>query len=221
MKTITRSLYFLLAFSGSLHAKTININTDNVSESYSKTVKVSGTFYLGLQYQAEKVDKLNILFPKNSKGNLCVEIASIDGRYKATIKHHLQEPASNLLELDFPSRSRYKQELREYKPYQLAVKASLSANCDNVAGKNLLASWSANVANKNVLLLIRSDARKDYVQYSIENKMVKCKKYRNEAKVTYDKYCILDANELVNLNELVVKRKNLRNIDDETIPLAY
>jgi hypothetical protein len=191
-----------------------------IDESYIEKVKVSGSFYLGMQYiHDSEIGKLNILFPKNAIGKLCIDIASIDGRYKARIEHHLVRPVSGLNQLDFPSQ--YQTEINNYKPIELAVRATIGKDCSEVNSKSLIASWSSQFEGDNVVLLIRSDARKDVVYIPGEPKGFKCKKFKNEYKVTYDKYCEMKGVDLTKINFIQVKRKNLQKIPDEIIKLAY
>lgn len=196
------------------------IKVQNINESYSETVKVSGSFFLGIQFfQKSKLDKLNILFPDNSKGMLCINLASIDGRYKASIRHELDTPVSGLNQLDFPSK--YQSVLNNYKPNELAVRASIGKSCSNDNARILIASWSNVIDNSYVVLLIRSDARKDVVYVPSISKGFKCKKFKNEYKVTYDKYCELKGVDITEVESIKVKRKNLQNIPDELIELGY
>jgi hypothetical protein len=210
-------VFFTSAF---VNAETISIKDKDINESYSETVKVSGSFFLGIQYsQNSALEKLNILFPDDSKGLLCIDISSIDGRYKAGIKHTLTQAVSGLQQLDFPSQ--YQTEINNYKPNELAVNATIGKGCSENNSKSLIASWSSQLEDENVVLLIRSDARKDVVYILGEPKGFKCKRFKNEYKVTYDKYCEMEGVDLTKINSLKIKRKNLQKMPDEIINLAY
>lgn len=196
------------------------ISIKNINESYSETVKVSGSFYLGMQFKGkDELGKLNILFPDHSTGTLCIDIASIDGRYKASIVHKLSSTVSGLNQLDFPSK--YQRELNKYKPDELAVRSSVGKSCSEGNDNSLIASWSNNIENHNVVLLIRSDARKDVVYIPGVAKGFKCKKFKNEYKVTYDKYCEMKGIDITKVDFIQIKRKNLQKMPDEIIKLAY
>lgn len=196
------------------------IHISNLKESFTERVKVSGAFFMGLQFNSnEDIEKLYILFPSSSTGMLCVEISSIDGRYKAYIEQKLVEPVSGLTELAF--QSRYRDKLNEYKPSELAVKAVITDSCDNGESSLLLASWRISNEKNNPVILIRSDARKDIVYVPGVNKSFKCKRFVDEYKVAYDKYCELIGVDLTRIERLVIQRKNLRKIPDEFIKLAY
>lgn len=213
-------LFLMFVFFLSSTTLAASIKVENIDESYSKTVKVSGSFFLGMQInQKSALEKLNILFPDNSKGLLCIDIASIDGRYKASIKHTLTQAVSGLNQLDFPSQ--YQTELNNYRPNELAVRAFLGKGCNEGNSRTLISSWTNDIAGKDVVLLIRSDARKDVVYIPNIQKGFKCKKFKSEYKVTYDKYCELKGIDLVKVNLLKIKRKNLQKIPDEIIKLAY
>ena len=210
---------FICVFSLNIQADPIWIK--NIEESFSDTVKVSGSFLLGLQYKSDtKIDKLNVLFPENTKGILCVKISSIDGRYKALIEHKLLLPVSGLTQLNFPSN--YQEELKDYNSDELAVLASLGASCDEVDVELLVTSWNTHIDGKNVVLLIRSDARKDVVYVPESTEKFKCKKFINKYKVTYDKYCELKGIDISKVSELTIKRKNLQEIPEgPPVRLAY
>jgi len=196
------------------------ISIKNINETYNEKVKVSGSFYLGMQFgQKTELEKLNVLFPDNTGGALCIDIASIDGRYKASIEHKLAQPVSGLNQLDFPSK--YQSELNSYKPNELAVKTTIGKDCEGSNNKSLISSWTNEIAGKDVVLLIRSDARKDVVYIHNIQKGFKCKKFKSEYKVIYDKYCELKGIDLAKVNSLKIKRKNLQKMPDEIIKLAY
>ncbi|GHF94867.1 hypothetical protein [Thalassotalea marina] len=210
----------LTLLSLSSYGNTISILSKNINESYSKTVKVSGSFFLGFQFsQKSNIDKLNVLFPSKSTGTLCIDISSIDGRYKASLEHELTQAVSKLNQLEFPTQ--YQTELTSYKPNELAVKATLGKSCSDRNRKSLLASWSGNIEGEHPVLLIRSDARKDVVFVPNISKSFKCKKFKNEYKVTYDKYCELKGIDITEVGSIKIKRKNLQSIPDEIIELVY
>ena len=90
-----RNLIILLwLINGSAMADII-VSAKSVDESYSKSVEVSGEYLVGMQLQTnDDLKSLHVIFPKDSKGSLCVELSSIDGKYKAKIKHQIINPIS-------------------------------------------------------------------------------------------------------------------------------
>lgn len=213
------SISFLLFFAltKNTFANTISVQ---INESYTETVKVSGTFLLGIQISSQdELEKLNILFPTDSKGKLCVDISSIDGHYKAYIEHELSSNISGVVELNFPSK--YQEKLTKYKSNELAINSRLASSCNDSAFTSLLSSWSNDFTKKNIIILIRSDARKDVAYLNNSNNSVKCQKFKNEYTVTYDKYCELNDIDIKSIQNIIIKRKNLREIPDEIIELAY
>lgn len=213
-----RALCCFILISSTLIAETIS--KKDITESFSETVKVSGTYFLGMQYNSnQKIKKLHISFPKDSAGTLCINIASIDGRYKASINHKLSSKVSDLISMNFPSD--YENELEDYESNELAVLAWLDESCNKPNDKILVASWDSTIEDQNVLLLIRSDARKDVVHLSNTSKTFKCKKFRSKYKVTYDKYCELKQVDVLGLNQIQIIRKNLQKIPPVLIKLAH
>jgi len=220
MRISTLLILYFVVFNPIVNSATLSISKSSVTESFSNTVKVSGRFYLGMVYDTdEQVDKLNVLFPKETTGMLCVSISSIDGKYKANISHKIEKPVTGLVQLDFESD--YKEELKTYRSNQLAVLSTISKSCDDVKQRNMISSWSSDINNKNILLLIRSDARKDTVLFPGSDMKVKCKKFRDEHKVTYDKYCELSGVDITKVNTLTIERKNFRKMPTEAILMAY
>jgi len=219
IKNLYLIFLILTASTSAISAATIAINKKDMTESYSETLKVSGSFHLGMQSASDdKIQNLNILFPKDAKGWLCVDIASIDGKYKASIEHELTVPVSELNQLDY--RSTYEKQLEGYTSNDLAVLASLKVSCKDQKNKRLIASWGPKSPKDNVILLIRSDARKDVVIFP-DGKKIKCKKIREKYKVTFDKYCDLSGIDITKFEYLDVQRKNLQPISDERIELGY
>ncbi|MEP1385642.1 MAG: hypothetical protein ABJK64_17820 [Paraglaciecola sp.] len=201
-------------------ADTLSISKPNVTESFSTTVKVSGNFYLGMVYNTnEKVEQLSVLLPDDSTGMLCISISSIDGKYKANLSHQLVKPVSGLTQLSF--KSEYEDELKTYRSNQLAVLSTISKSCDDTNRRNIISSWNPDIANKNVLLLIRSDARMDVVHFPNSETKIKCKKFRDEIKVTYDKYCELAGVDITKIGQLSIHRKNFRDMPVQSIQMAY
>lgn len=200
----------------------ININNENVSETYTSTVKVSGNFHLGIQYEGNpNLDELYVNIPEDSNGLLCVKLASIDGQYKAELRHDLTDYDNGFAKVNFSSK--YKNELTDLKENELAVLALIGEDCQSSKSKILIASWSKNIEGLSPVLLIRSDARKDEVHApSIgESKFnVKCEMFENTNKVTFDKYCYLEGLDFSKYSTLEVERKHFRKMKNEKIILS-
>ena len=216
-----RKLFIFLCLIHNSAIADIIVSSDALNESYSKNVEVSGEYLVGVQLQAnDDIKSLHVIFPKNSKGNLCVELSSIDGKYKAKIKHQIAKPISGPTKVNFESD--YQNILKKYSAQEIAISASLRDSCDdNVISKRLISSWGANVTDE-LVLLIRSSARKDvaYIpnkqEYTIKSK---CKKFRKSYNVSYDKYCVMKGVDLGNIEEIEIVRKNLQPIESEKIKI--
>ncbi len=212
------ALFLLLFASGFASAEIV---VSQVNEDYSDSVKVSGEFLVGLQLSSEASPRsLHVLFPRDATGGLCIQLSSIDGKYKALIEHKIKTPVNGLERIVFESK--YENRLRTYGKHEIAVSASLATSCDpGMHSKKLIASWSDKLSNE-LLLLIRSSARKDVAQVSGHagfSGEAKCKKFRKSYNVSYDKYCLMNVDDLSQIDAIEVVRKNLQPIEAETFEL--
>ncbi|WP_394172301.1 hypothetical protein [Thalassotalea litorea] len=212
-------LLFLVALK--LMAAEISIDENSFEESFSHTVQVSGNFYVGLQMASDdNIEQLVVLFPEGSTGMLCIAISSIDGRYKAKIEQEISSPISGWTQVLFDSA--HQGELNKYIANELAVLARVGGSCTKSGARSILSSWYQRVSNdQEMVLLLRSDARKDTVVIDGHDGSFKCKKFKNSYKVTYDKYCPLKGIDITQVPILEVQRKNLQDVPDEKIELAY
>lgn len=197
----------------------IIVLSDSVDESYSKNVEVSGEYLVGMQLETNNdIKSLHVIFPKNSTGNLCVELSTIDGKYKAKIKHQIISPISGSIKVNF--KSAYQDVMKDYSAQEIAISASLRNSCDsNIISKRLISSWGDNLTDE-LILLIRSSARKDVAYIPNKDKYIikaKCKKFRKSYNVSYDKYCVLKGIDLERMKEIEIVRKNLQPIESEKI----
>ena len=196
-----------------------DIVATSLNETYSDTVKVSGEFLVGVQLEATSEQKrLHVNFPESTTGNLCIVLSSIDGKYKANLSYTLTTPQSGLKDIGFVSE--HPKVLMNYSTQEIAVSASLKESCvESFPSKSLVASWNKETKN-NLILLIRSDARKDtaYIP-NFKNKIAhtKCKKIRSSYNVSYDKYCKFENIDINSINEIEIIRKNLQSIEPEKI----
>ncbi len=216
-----RKLFIFLWLINNAAMADIIVSSNSVDESYSKNVEVSGEYLVGIQLVTnDDLKSLHVIFPKDSKGNLCIELSTIDGKYKAKIKHQITNPISGVTKVNF--KSHYQDILKNYSGLEIAISASLRDSCDsNIISKRLISSWGANV-NDELVLLIRSSARKDVAYIPNKQKYViksKCKKFRKSYNVSYDKYCVLKGVDLGSLKEIEVVRKNLQPIESEQIKI--
>jgi hypothetical protein len=63
----------------------------SMDENFSNNVEVSGEFLKGIQMQSATEKKsLHVHFPKDFKGDVYIELSSIDGKYKADIKAEIK-----------------------------------------------------------------------------------------------------------------------------------
>jgi hypothetical protein len=205
-------LLFILLFSNSAFA---DIVASTVDESYSGNVEVSATYLVGVQVATSTLNKsLHVFLPENTVGSICIDLSSIDGNYKAHLEYKINSPESGLTKIDF--NSKYPDIMKNYAADEIAISARLNNSCEDLSEAHLIVgSWSENESGK-LVILIRSDARKDvaYIpnQENYSNK-AKCRKFRKPNNVTYDKYCTFENITLDKLQEIEIVSKNLQKID--------
>ncbi len=196
----------------------ISINKSESIESYSEIVGVAGEFLKGIQMESASEEKLlHVHFPENSEGDLCIELSSIDGKYKADIKAEISSSESGMQRIPFDFK--YQDRLRNYSNNEIAILARIEGKSEDQCSGNahsttwLVSSWSSDVS-KNLILLIRSDARKDVAYFpDKDNPRKKCKKIRKPYNVSYDKYCVLENVDFDNFEktEIVIDSKHLQD----------
>lgn len=199
------------------------INVADVVESYTETVKVSGKYHLGFQYDSPPdLKSLHVYIPENSKGDLCLFLSSIDGKYKAELSYKLTGNEVGLTKVNF--KSLHEEKVKYSDSRQLAVVASIEKSCSEFNGSNLIiASWTDDIKGASPILLIRSEARIDEVNIptvSDSQYKFKCKKIAFEKTVTFDKYCQLDSDLLKTFGTLEVRRKHFRAMDNEVLSVS-
>ncbi len=210
---------YLYLIHNTANADIHSIQVNTIKESYSENVKVAGEYLVGVQLDANDDSKdLHVFLPNNTKGNLCVALSSIDGKYKAKLEHSIETPMSGLTKVNF--NSKHKEKFNAYSNHELAISAKLMPSCDDFkSGKMLISSWG-HVMTKKLVLLIRSSARKDIAYIPSKNNYTikaKCKKFRKTNSVSYDKYCELNGVNINSAFEIEIIRKNLQSIAPEKI----
>lgn len=193
----------------------IEIQESSIQESFTKTVEVSGTFLHGIQLHSDSKDNdLHVYFPTPTTGKLCIDISAIDGRYNARLEHDLNEEASGMTRIVFPSA--YSKEISGYNNESLAVHSAIKERCDRNAIKNrLVSSWSKTYDNK-LILLIRSSATTDVASVEGENGY-RCRKIKNAKNVAFDKQCEIPNFNINASGKIIVARKNLQPIRPKKI----
>lgn len=217
IRIIAISMCFL---SSSVFAEIV-VSNNSVNESYSQNVKVVGEFLVGVQLKNKDNKRLlHVLFPKDTSGFLCIALSSIDGKYKATLSHQIETPVSGTTKINF--KSNYPGILSDYSNQEIAISSSIRPSCDSHAiSKRLVSSWSDDTSDE-LILLIRSNARKDVAYIPAKNNYVvksKCKKIRKSYNVSYDKYCSIKGLDLSKISQIEVVRKNLQPIESEIIKI--
>lgn len=188
------------------------LRADFFEESLDNTVKVSGRFYLGAQIPAAYDGDVSVYLPSRLDGVLHLELASVDGRYKAKAVRDITGSEKGWLDIEYPSS--YENALEEYAFHDLAINAYVVMR---ESGRiSLVSSWAEDVGDQKPVLMIRSSARKDTVFMKGE-KISKCRKLASAYVVTYDKYCELSVSSYKELSALTVVRKNLQKMPDEIL----
>lgn len=195
-----------------------------VVEKYSETVKASGALIQGLQVSSEYENSYLFLdFPEDSSGQLCIDLSSFDGKYKANIKHDIVEPISGITKVSFESK--YHRELQTFGADELAIKASFSEKCGTQKGKYLVAGWQQleDLKNSSVKLLLRSEARIDQVHLPNEQnpqETLRCEKIEGINMVSFDTECEFSLAQINKTKGFDITRKRLRPFPTVRVVLA-
>lgn len=195
-----------------------------VVEKYSETVKASGALIQGLQLSSEyKSSYLFLDFPKDSVGQLCIDLSSFDGKYKANIRHNIVEPISGITKVSFESK--YHKQLQSFGVDELAIKASFSEKCGTQKGKYLVAGWQKleDLKNSPVKLLLRSEARIDQVHLPNEQnpqETLRCEKIEGTNTVSFDTECAFSLAQIKKIKGFDIARKRLRSFPTVRVVLA-
>jgi len=197
-----------------------DITPYTIKENYSENIQVTGDFLVGIQTGTDQERKsIHVFLPDKPKGILCITLSSIDGKYKARIEKTINESLPNPVPI--PYESKYKEIIDKYPNNEIAVLSTLGTSCDNDANaKQLISAWDA--TSRNLLLLIRSSARKDIAYITSQNLSAvksKCRKFRKSYNVTYDKYCLFENINIGDIKEIEIVRNNLQPITNEIIKI--
>ncbi|MCK7460206.1 hypothetical protein [Idiomarina aminovorans] len=189
------------------------------TESYSDTVKVSGQFLKGLQYADAQFETTpHIYFPRAYSGTICVFVSSADGRYKSQYQYSFAEPVEGLIAISFPTQ--YKEELSAFTSNELGLLATVQDDCKQTNGRYLVSAWGKPKSLNSISIFIRSNARRDIAvprATQASPNPVKCQDLNSSYRVSYDKECIITNVSADALQQVVIKRRNLRAIPDELI----
>lgn len=216
------TLFFLIIYGiANANADVVTIQASVLKESYSDNIKVSGEYVVGIQMASKSRSKsLHVLLQNVSKGTLCVFLSSIDGKYKAKIQYPVLTSMDGVTRISF--KSKYRDIMNKYSNEEIAISASLRESCENTDfSRRLVSSWGVIGENTNdLLLLIRSDARKD-VAYIPDKKnkitSAKCNKIRENKNISYDKSCLLKGVDVNSIIKIELTSKNLQPVESTFI----
>lgn len=208
-------LVIILLFTHAQALAEIRIQKNSIKETFTKNVEVSGSFLHGLQLHPNSNDReLYVYIPPKSGGKLCIDITAIDGRYRASMEHTLDETISGFTHIIFPTN--FEEEMKLYEPKSLAVLASLKSNClKRLTKRHLISSWSS-IPNSTLNIYIRSSATHDLID-SENHGDIRCTKILGNKTISYDKMCQLDSFNYRSSGQIVIKRKNLQPIRSKKI----
>lgn len=169
----------------------LNIKKDNVHENYSETVKVSGKYHMGIQFSGHHdFENLYVDIPEQSHGILCINLASINGSYKAQLSHAITPEIYGRTKINFTSE--FKDRISSLQKNEMSVLATLGENCESKSTKFIIASWAKDTSHHPLVFIIRSGARIDVAHIPSIKKSkysVKCEKFKDTNSIAFDKFC--------------------------------
>jgi hypothetical protein len=126
-------------------------------ERWQTEVPVSGGVRVGVMSAGDRrldLRSLTVFLPAFTEPTLCIELSTQDGRYSARLEYPLRPRESGPVFLDLPTQ--YARELAGYEPRQLAILASLNANCMQAPQAYVAARWGDAPMSDAIIVLLNS-----------------------------------------------------------------
>lgn len=219
---------FFLIFPSLLYADASLIQISNLDETLVESVNVSGHSESGVMYHNQggnaRLDQLFIGIKNLDKTKLCVDIFSIDGKYKGRFQYVLKNTDVGLT--GFNISSQHLDYLNTYKAEQLVVLAQQKNNCDNEEKNYVPASWGRPMSPELAVYLNVGGDDIDtkvslYKKEKGKNK-VRCAPLKYSNRVAYDTKCVFELSHDYNYRKTLIKTSkygsSLRKIE---IPIEY
>ena len=206
-------LFFISSF---CYADSITVSSNELSESYTEEVKVSGEVRAGLMISAASTkvrpDSLYIDLGDGSYENICVIMRSIDGKYESRFSKQLSKDLSGLTQ--FILESEYQNIFSNYSPDTIAILVNTSSKCKGKLVGALPAVWGKPADNSLKVFLnsgLYQTKLKLYKPDGTKEK-IPCTQIENDKKVAYDTQCQIISPEIYDLTKTKILRKNFGNV---------
>ena len=189
---------------------------------------VAGSLRVGVMIDGEEtLDRPEALYIKKPALDLpyiCVQIKSVDGRYRAHLTYPTDQTNRGIIKLDFPSK--HKKELSKYRSDELSILAELKEDCFGPAQQYLVAGWDPNFQDKPIVLYVNS--RRPVKLIAVRDRQIieqfPCVRFesRNKATVSYNKKCRFRIDQFDSQTSLILRQSGSGPVSspkDYTVPI--
>lgn len=186
------------------------VHIAKLDEQFVEQVKVSGRTESGIMYKSvdEKADlgALYVDVTPKAHGSICVDIVSVDGKYKGYFEYRLKGGEKQAVRFDITSKHR--ERLSSYDPNQLVVLSQIQDRCEDRKEKPnyVLSSWGVPLYDSINIYASKSGSDVK-AMLKVKNKQgkvkrFKCHKVKNGRTVVFDSICTIKGIEQYNLASL-------------------
>lgn len=208
------------------------VPAETVSESFVRSVRVSGATRAGVMSGDPSAlvtpGHLAVLVPASAAaGTICIRVLSADGQYEARIRHVLAPtggtPAGPVLRF----RTAYAEQLKGLRASDLAIEATLEptgADCDERAGRVLVASWQPEVSDREFWVLVNSGQMRTHIAATIDGspREFPCEPATTGRRVAFDLRCRVTLAPDERPTRLQIVRRRLGSVlPSITIPMSW
>lgn len=204
-------ILILLCLSLEIFGQIKPVNLSNDWEVWYGKVPVSGEIRVGILSSFDStniVDKsFYVHIPQEHGEFLCVQINSIDGRYKGELQYNIKELDSGVFEFYWPSS--HLGDLKKFSHQELSILCTTDNNCDSDTNDYLVSSWK-NTPVDTVYVLLNSD-KKTYISIFDKEKetetKISCDKMDKLSMVTFNCVCKIPEKDITNNSQITIKQR--------------
>ncbi len=152
----------------------------------------------------------------NGSPNLCVEVTSRDGRYRASYAYDIRDVPSGLQSVRTPTR--FADALSMYMKEDLAVLASVGPSCSTKPTGYLVAAWDAPARDDSITVLLNSRVPTSLIvgQGAVVDRIVSCRPIVGE-RTAFNLRCVISPNWLVGNAQVFVRQRSGESV--QQLPL--
>jgi len=187
------------------------INKPDNWEAWHDKVPVSGEIRVGLLYDFNelKVDNESFFIdlPENENTILCIQVNSIDGRYRGKLEFNIEGLEAGSYKIDWSSK--YSKELKKYSSKELSILSVITNDCQENPSNYVVSSWEK--SNSDTVYVLLNVDKRVYItikdeQQNINEKII-CDNLEEPVMVTYNCICKLPKNKITDQSEVIINQR--------------